>query len=110
VQEQILERYPEADVRVYAVWLPVLPTDERFEVADLMVDARVSHYWDGDRRVSDAFGEAAGLPEGALLWDAFLLFAPAATWTGSPPEPLARGAPVVDEVAKMQQALQPYVD
>jgi hypothetical protein len=110
VQEQILERYPDADVRVYAVWLPVLPTDERFEVADLMVDARVSHYWDGERRVSDAFGDAVGLPEGALLWDAFLVFPPDAAWEEAPPEPVARGAPVVDELPSLQRALGPYLD
>jgi hypothetical protein len=110
VQEQVLERYPDADLRVYAVWLPVLATDERFEVAEVMVDSRVSHYWDAEQRVSDALREVAQVPEGVLLWDAFLLFGPDASWTGRPPEPLARAAPVVNELARLEQALRPHFD
>jgi hypothetical protein len=110
VQEQVLERYPDADLRLYAVWLPVLATDERFEVAEVMVDSRVSHYWDAEQRVSDALREVAQVPEGVLLWDAFLLFGPDARWTRRPPEPLARGAPVVNELARLEQALRPHLD
>ena len=37
MQSQILKRYPDADLRVYVVWLPVMPLDARFEGKDLVV-------------------------------------------------------------------------
>ncbi len=73
MQEEVLERYPDADLRVYVVWLPVLPLDERFVVADVMVDARASHFWDNDQLVSDDLAQAFG-SEGQLVWDAFFAF------------------------------------
>jgi hypothetical protein len=109
VQEEILERNPDADLRVYVVWLPVLATDERFEVADLLVDPRATHFWDGGRLVSDALAGVAGVPADGLLWDAFLVFAPDAAWESAPPEPVARGAPVVSEVQRLERALEPYL-
>ena len=109
MQEEILERHPDADLRVYVVWLPVLPTDERFRVADLLVDPRATHFWDGGRLVSDELAEGAGVPAGGLLWDAFLVFGPDAAWEGTPPEPVARGAPVVSELRRLEAALEPYL-
>ena len=108
MQEQVLERYPDADLRVYVVWLPVLPLDERFAVADVMVDARASHFWDNDQLVSDDLAQAFG-SEGQLVWDAFFAFGPAAGWEERPPAPLATGAPVVEEVGMLRTALQPYL-
>jgi hypothetical protein len=32
VQENVLDHYPDANVRVFAVWLPMIPTDQRFQV------------------------------------------------------------------------------
>lgn len=108
MQEQVLERYPDADLRVYVVWLPVLPLDERFAVADVMVDARASHFWDNDQLVSDDLAQAFG-SEGQLVWDAFSAFGPDAVWEERPPAPLARGAPVVEEVGTLETALRPYL-
>jgi hypothetical protein len=109
VQKEILGRHPDADLRVYVVWLPVLATDERFQVADLLVDPRATHFWDGRRLVSDALAGVAGVPEDGLLWDAFLVFAPGVSWEDAPPEPAARGAPVVSELQRLEDALAPYL-
>ncbi len=108
MQEEVLERYPDADLRVYVVWLPVLPLDERFAVADVMVDARASHFWDNDQLVSDDLAQAFG-SEGQLIWDAFFAFGPDAEWDERPPVPLATGAPVVEELETLETALQPYL-
>ena len=62
MQSQILQRYPDADLRVYVVWLPVMPLDARFDVADLLVDGRATHFWDNERLVSDALDDAYGSP------------------------------------------------
>jgi hypothetical protein len=109
VQENVLERHPHADLRVFTVWLPALATDERFEVADLLVDRRVEHFWDGGNLVGDAVRERVGAPEGQLLWDVFLAFGPDARWTGSPPAPLSVGAPVIETGDDLVAALRPFL-
>jgi hypothetical protein len=108
VQDQILERYPDADLRVYVVWLPVLPLDSRFDVADVIVDPRASHFWDNEQVVSHHLSTAFG-SGGGVVWDAFFAFGPDATWGDRPPEPIASGAPVVTEVAALESALEPYL-
>ena len=107
MQEQILERYPDAELRVYVVWLPVLAQDSRFEVDDLVVDPRATHYWDNDQVVSDSLSEAFGSGEG-VVWDAFFAFGPEATWDDAPPNPRGSGAPVVSEIGKLESVLAPY--
>ena len=62
MQSQILQRYVDADLRVYVVWLPVMPLDARFDVADMLVDERATHFWDNEQRVSHARGDAYGSP------------------------------------------------
>lgn len=108
MQEQILERHPDADVAVYVVWLPVLPSDERFGVADVLVDERVRQFWDNDRLVSDEVGRLAGADEG-LAWDVYLVFGPDATWDRRLPAPLGSGAPVVVQIDALNTILRPYL-
>ena len=60
MQENVLEKHPEADLRVYVGWLPMLPTDARFGVAELMVDDRVRHFWDGDQLLGSYFAKLTG--------------------------------------------------
>jgi hypothetical protein len=109
VQEQILERSPDADLRVYVVWLPVLPSDERFGVADVLVDGRVRHFWDDDRLVSDEVGQLAGAGEG-VAWDVYLAFGPEASWDDRLPAPLGSGAPVVVQMENLATLLRPYLE
>jgi hypothetical protein len=108
VQDEILEKHPGADLLVYVVWLPVLPLDARFDVADVMVDRRVSHFWDNEQLVSDDLGQSLGYQ--GLVWDVFLSYAPDAVWGERIPEPLATGAPVVDAVGSLEASLRPYLE
>ena len=109
MQSQILQQYPEADLRVYFVWLPVMPLDARFHVGDLLLDRRATHYWDNEQLVSDALRDAYGSP-GRLVWDAFFMFSPDASWDDGPPDPLGHGSPVVERMATLKALLQPYVN
>ena len=109
MQTQVLRQYPDADLRVYVVWLPVMPLDARFDVADVMVDERATHFWDNERLVSDALGDAYGTP-GQLVWDAFFVFNPDATWADRPPQPLGRRSPVVEYMATLKSLLRPYLE
>jgi hypothetical protein len=106
VQVHILAKYPQADLRVYVGWLPMLPTDERFRVADLMVDDRVRHFWDGNRLLGAYFAKLTGAEAGAIAWDLFFLYPPDASW-GDQPE--VGGGPVVAEAATLERAVEPYV-
>lgn len=108
MHEQILERFPDAELAVYVVWLPVLPSDERFGVADVLVDERVRQFWDNDRLVSDEVGRVAGAGEG-LAWDVYLVFGPDATWNRRLPAPLGTGAPVVVQIEALATLLRPYL-
>jgi hypothetical protein len=106
VQANVLNKYPEADLRVYVAWLPMLPTDERFRVADLMVDDRVRHFWDGNRLLGSYFAKLTGAGAGAVAWDVFFLYPPGASWGD---QPQAAGGPVVEEAANLERAVEPYV-
>jgi hypothetical protein len=106
VQDNILEKHPEAELRVYVAWLPMLPTDGRFRVADLMVDDRVRQFWDGDRLLGTYFAKLTGADAGAVAWDVFFLYPPDASWGD---RPRVTGAPVVEEAATLERAVAPYV-
>jgi hypothetical protein len=108
VQEQILETHPDADLLVYVVWLPVLPLDARFEVADVMVDPRAAHFWDNEQLVSDDLGRTFGFQ--GTVWDAFFSYGPDAVWDDRLPEPLSTGAPVVDAIGSLEASLRPYLE
>jgi hypothetical protein len=101
VRENVLKRHPDAKLRAYVVWVPRIPTDERFQVADLIVDDRATHYWDNERRIEEHFAEGGG-----AAYDFFYVYRPDATWGD---EPVATGAPVVVESDKLQRALRPYL-
>jgi hypothetical protein len=88
VQNQILAEQPSARLRVYAVWLPMLWTDNRrWWNGTNMPDRRVTHYWDGDRKVGQWFASQVDGYEG-VSWDSYYLYGPAATWDAVP-SPLA---------------------
>ena len=99
----------DADLRVYIVWLPVMPLDSRFDVADVLADERVTHFWDNEQVVSEGLATAYGTP-GELVWDAFFVFSPDATWGDRPPQPLGRRSPVVEYMATLKSLLRPYLE
>ena len=105
MQANILERYPKADLRVFVGWIPILPGDANPEVAELLVDRRARHYWDGERKLGLAVSRLLGFG-GSAAWDVFLVYGPAAKW-GEPP--VAVGSPVVSESGALQRALRPYL-
>jgi hypothetical protein len=85
-----------------------MPLDARFDVADLLVDPRTTHYWDNEQQVSHALGDAHGSP-GQLVWDAFFLFGPDERWNDGPPRPLESGGPVVESMPTLKSVLTQYL-
>lgn len=98
MQQEVLEKYPKLDVKVYAVWFKMYGTDRKSAwPADVLTDPRVVHRWDEPRSVGlwyakqlpklipKAAPEASGLDQPVpVLWDAILIYAPDAKWAAQP--------------------------
>ena len=96
MQNELLAKYPKANVRAYAVWFNMFPGDARSKwPPNLLTDARVIHRWDEPKAVglwyaphtASIHGELAPgsqWRDGAILWDAYLLYGPDAKWTDAP--------------------------
>ena len=76
---------PEADLRVYVVWLPVLSRMSPEALAGgarsgakRLPDARVRHYLDPEARLGTEYTRLLELPMEDPAWDVFLVFGPAA--------------------------------
>lgn len=107
MHERILEQHAEADVRLYVVWMPVLPLDEQFGVAKILVDPRARQFWDGEQRVNNVVGRTLGTD--GLAWDLYALYGPEAAWKDELPPPAASGAPVVAEIDALENELARYL-
>ena len=110
MQQNVLERYPSARLRVYAIW-----TDKRFfdsrdqwDAAGL-VDRRVTHLWDGDDIAGEwLVGNDPGFHGGD--WDAYALFRPDALWTASsPPRPASSGSTVIGSADDIAATIGPLL-
>ena len=92
MQTELLERFPRANVRVFAVWFNMYEGDSRARWrGELMPDPRVAHYWDEGRvlggryfgdlnRLAGRRAPATKPTEGQILWDAYLLYPAGAKW------------------------------
>lgn len=88
MQNKLLAQYPSEELRVYAVWLPMLWADAREKWnGNTMPDTRVIHFWDGDLQVGQWFAKQVDGYEG-IAWDVYYLYGPEATWEAVP-SPLA---------------------
>ena len=86
----MLDKLDAPDLRVYAVWVPILRTDMRLAVSRAttrLPDERVSHYWDAEGDLVKAYSRILGLPDSRPAWDVYLLFDGNAEWKDQPPAP-----------------------
>jgi hypothetical protein len=101
----VLERYPNAKLRVYVVWVHRWATDTRAEIDGAgMVDPRVAQLWDSGGVIGQPFLERFGVDLGGLDYDFFLLFGPQATWGSSPPRPVSSGGSVIRSSDRLASA------
>ena len=109
MQSELLNTYPKARLRVYAVWVNKQVGDarSRWDAARL-TDARVVHLWDA-KDLSGAWlvGNVRGYQ--GSDWDTYLLFGPEATWTSQPTPLRGSGAPVFDQFEELSEALNPLL-
>ena len=86
----MLDKIKDSDLRVYAVYLPVLDGDQESRVASAakyIPDSRVSYFWDGKGELGQGYSGVLKIPEGKTAWDVYLLFDCNAEWKESPPVP-----------------------
>jgi len=90
VQERVLATVASESLAVYAVWEPILPTDdERWarKASTIFPDRRVDNFWVATDDLGEAFQPALRLA-GEPAWDVYLLYGPRTEWRGaSPPVP-----------------------
>jgi hypothetical protein len=109
VQTQLLAKNPSAQLRVYAVWLPMLWSDAR-ELWNgiVMPDARVIHFWDSDRKVGAWFAEHVDGYEG-IAWDAYYLYGPDAVWDTVPLPLVGSGGTIYGERETLELQIRPLL-
>ena len=106
MQTQILAKYPNANVRVYAVWFNMFPGDARSKwPSDLLTDPRVIHRWDEAKTVGSWYGQHTSYMrpqltpnsswKGEILWDSYVLYSADARWDESPTGVIHWGRTVV---------------
>ena len=116
-QKEIVNANRSTDVRVYFVWMPMLPTDNQSEAGRMersLPSSRARHFYDPQRRAGIGFVEdrfqdetrealaalpkehpfrkrlarIAAAPAGEVpLWDAIMFFAPGTEWMAKSPRP-----------------------
>jgi hypothetical protein len=90
VQENVLREIPSENLAVYAVWEPILRTDDERssrKATTLFPDPRVTNYWVGTTEVGELFQAPIGLTT-EPAWDVYLLYPPGVKWeSDAPPSP-----------------------
>jgi hypothetical protein len=108
VRENILDKEPSKDLRVYAVWLNQRSTDARDEIDEsILADPRVTQFWDQEGITGTYFADTdlGGLGYAGFIYDVYYVFAGDATW-GKEPAPLAAsGSPVLFKGDKLLAVL-----
>ncbi|MCI0532185.1 MAG: hypothetical protein L0Y74_09600 [candidate division Zixibacteria bacterium] len=95
MQREILQKNPSSDLQVYAIWIPMLVSDQVSRGGSKKLnDPRVTHFWDGEKIAGKYFAEQMGHP-GQVAWDVYFLYGISADWDNLG-NPVSVGAPVVE--------------
>jgi hypothetical protein len=112
VQQNILEKHPAANLKVYAVWYSTLAGDSRSAWhSGAMPDRRVTNLWDEDRVVSQWFSKYV-VGDEAYLWDAYFLYGSDAQWENADTGPsalLSSGGTILGNYDQLQARVLPLL-
>ena len=94
MRSNILDQNRSASLRVFMVWLPMLPGDGRQTIdGKVLADPRVTVYWDSDRTLGSWYSANVSGGEGPT-WDTWFLYGRTSRWTRAPTAQVASGSPV----------------
>jgi len=110
VKKEILEQYPNADVKVYAVWFNMLFTDNRNRwSSESLSDSRVKHLWDQQKLTGTLYAQNTDYP-GTVAWDIFYLYGPEAEWNDVLPSPLiSSGYTIIGKKDILKDSITPLL-
>jgi hypothetical protein len=111
VQKEILDEFPDKDLRVYAVWFDMFDGDERATVdLGLLPDPRVTHFWDAGKRAGAWYGAWTRPADPEWVeWDVFFVYPRGATWERSAGQPRRWGRTVIAKREDLRAALLPLL-
>ena len=104
MRSDILQKGPSSPVRVYVVWFDMLAGDSR-ELVDTRVldDPRVTNFYDPNKTVGSWFSEHLDGEKG-IVWDAYYLYGPDASWATEPGPLLSSGRTVIGSSTDLASA------
>ena len=109
-----METFPDADLKVYAIWFDVLTGDDRSKWdSTLLNDERVTELWDAEGELGDWFPRQdaySDVVHGPLAWDIFFLYGGDATWEGVPLPLVESGSTIIGSRDKLKESILPLID
>jgi hypothetical protein len=90
MQTAVLDAIEDPSLRLYVVWVPILPADQgpaAQNACSLAPDKRASHFWDAEGTLPTTFGRVLNLASGCPAWDVYLAYPPGIRWDDEPPRP-----------------------
>ena len=114
VSQRILRDHPSAKLHLFAIWVDMMPTDERSAwPGGMFRDARVTSLWDQDDLIGHWLGEhrTGGLGSTATPfdWDAYLAYDAGVRWSGAPTEPVSAGSTVIAHAQELDDSFLPLL-
>lgn len=104
VVNAVLKRRPNNNIRVFAIWEPILPTDWNKPTSVVLArlsDRRAVQMWDSHHLIANLLKQSAGdrnpgcCKLNNTLWDIIAVYPPGAQWTDALPAPRLFAGPVV---------------
>ena len=107
VQKEVLEKQPDAHLKVYAIWFEMVPGDARSRwPSGLLADPRVEHFWDANKLVGGWYGAHPSYGNGGgVWWDIWLLYGRDSAWTDQPSHRIDQGRTIVGTRERLKSKL-----
>ncbi|HEV2323999.1 MAG TPA: hypothetical protein VGS10_08610 [Terracidiphilus sp.] len=115
--EAILRRHPGNNIRIFAVWEPMLPTDWGRPSTDVMArlsDPRVTQFWDSHHLIARLVEKGADGRRPACCsingnwWDVIATYPPTSKWTASAPVPELLNGTIVHTAPELRSQLEQH--
>ncbi|MBI2477544.1 MAG: hypothetical protein HYV60_02510 [Planctomycetia bacterium] len=91
VHEKTIKRITTGPLKVFVIWTPRYPGDNRQQAVaatSIVPDSRATHFWDPNGCLPKHYGRVLGLPEDdQFAWDTYMVFGREARWNQTPPAP-----------------------
>ncbi|HEV2322641.1 MAG TPA: hypothetical protein VGS10_01700 [Terracidiphilus sp.] len=113
--EAILRRHPGDNIRIFAVWEPMLPTDWGRPSTDVMArlsDPRVTQVWDRNHLIAGLVEKGADGRQPACCtrnghwWDVIAAYPPGSKWTAVAPAPELLNGTIVQTASQLGAQLE----